>query len=478
MNELLFHKTKKRLDAANLPEVIVDAEPELADFYRRAWELAWDHVYESDQMPFSPYLSEGCGVNRVWIWDSCFMGMFCRYALKSFPGRATLDNLYELMNKPDAPIRIHHRDNPPLFAWIEWMYYQMDPDRKRLAEVLPKLTGHYDFLEKLDPAEHAADPAPLMTWKKEAGGYCWSGCPSGMDNTPRGRDDYDSIWWVDALAQQALSARYIVKIAQAVGDEAVKRRFETEFESKKALLQTYWDAETGAFLDRYRNGSGFCRVLTPASFWPVFADCATPEQRKRQFELLNDPRKLGGIVPFPSVSRDDPDFSPEGVYWRGAVWLPTAYMGIKALEQYGEYDQAAELSMKLLRHMVRTWKEYDPHTIWECYSPTETKPASGKRNPVVRKDFCGWSALGPISLLIENLIGVSGFDSDARSLNWNPGISEGRLGIRNLNFSGGRVDLVRENGMLRIGCDFPMTVYFEQHKLECKIGENIFPVPG
>ena len=477
MNEPLFHKTEKRFDAADLPEVIVEAEPELADFYRLAWKLAWDHVYESDQMPFSPYLSEGCGVNRVWIWDSCFMGMFCRYALKSFPGRATLDNLYELMNKPDAPIRIHHRDNPPLFAWIEWMYYQMDPDRKRLAEVLPKLTAHYDFLEKLDPAEHAADPAPLMTWKKEAEGYCWSGCPSGMDNTPRGRDDYDSIWWVDALAQQALAARYIVKIAQTVGDEAAKRRFGAEFESKKALLQTYWDAETGAFLDRYRNGRGFCRVLTPASLWPVFADCATPEQRKRQFELLNDPRKLGGIVPFPSVSRDDPDFSPEGAYWRGAVWLPTAYLGIKALEQYGEYGQAAELSMKLLRHMVRTWKEFDPHTIWECYSPTEAKPASGKRNPVVRKDFCGWSALGPISLLIENLIGVSGFDSDARSLSWNPGIPEGRLGIRNLNFCGGRVDLVRENGMLRIGCGFPMTVYFEQHQLECKIGENIFPVP-
>ena len=477
MNEPLFHKTEKRFDDADLPEVIVEAEPELADFYRLAWKLAWDHVYESDQMPFSPYLSEGCGVNRVWIWDSCFMGMFCRYALKSFPGRATLDNLYELMNKPDAPIRIHHRDNPPLFAWIEWMYYQMDPDRKRLAEVLPKLTRHYDFLEKLDPAEHAADPAPLMTWKKEAEGYCWSGCPSGMDNTPRGRDDYDSIWWVDALAQQALAARYIAKIAQAAGDEAAKRRFGAEFESKKALLQSYWDAETGAFLDRYRNGRGFCRVLTPASLWPVFADCATPEQRQRQFELLNDPRKLGGIVPFPSVSRDDPDFSPQGAYWRGAVWLPTAYMGIKALEQYGEYDQAAELSMKLLRHMVRTWKEYDPHTIWECYSPTEAKPASGKQKPIVRKDFCGWSALGPISLLIENLIGVSGFDSDARSLTWNPGVPEGRLGIRNLNFCGGRVDLVRENGMLRIGCGFPMTVYFKQHKLECKIGENIFPVP-
>ena len=474
MNEPLFHKTEKSFPVNDLPEVIVEAEPDFAEFYRLTWKLAWDHVYESDYLPFSPYLSEGCGVNRIWIWDSCFMGMFCRYALNSFPGRATLDNLYALLNQPNAPIHIHHRDNPPLFAWIEWMYYQMDSNKERLAEVLPKLTAHYDFLENLDPTEHADDPFPQMTWKKETGGYCWSGNPSGMDNTPRGRGDYNSIWWVDALAQQALAARYIVKIAEVLHSDNVKQRFQAEFEQKKALLQTYWDEKTGAFIDRYRDGNGFCRVLTPASFWPLFADCATPEQRTRQFSLLTDPRKLGGVVPFPSVSRDDPAFDPEGGYWRGSVWLPVVYMGIKALEHYGEYETAARLSLDLLRHMVRTWKEYDPHTIWECYSPTECKPATNKQQQTVRKDFCGWSALGPVSLLIENIIGISGYDSDARSLTWNPGIPEGRLGIRNLNFGGSRIDLIRENDLIRICCNGPLTVYYQKRKLDCKDGENIF----
>ena len=476
MSEPLFHPTKRLFPQNDLPEVIVEAEPDFSDFYHLAWKMAWEHVYESDHLPFSPYLSEGCGVNKVWIWDSCFMGMFCRYALNSFPGRATLDNLYALQFRTDAPIRIHHRDNPPLFAWIEWMYFQMDSDKKRLVEVLPKLIAHYGFLENLDPADHADDPAPQMTWKKEAEGYCWSGCPSGMDNTPRGRDDYDSIWWVDALAQQALSARYIVKIAEVLHETEVKQRFQMEFDAKKALLQTYWDEESGAFMDRYRDGSGFCRVLTPASFWPVFAGCATPEQRKKQFALLKDPNKLGGIVPFPSVSRDDPDFDPKGLYWRGAVWLPVAYMGIKTLEQYGEYEFASQLSLDLLRFMTRTWKEFEPHTIWECYSPTEHKPANSKQKPVVRKDFCGWSALGPISMLIENIIGISNFDSDSRSLTWNPGITEGRLGIRNLNFSGGRIDLIREKERILIRCDFPLTVYFQNYKLKCKCGDNLFTI--
>ena len=260
----------------------------------------------------------------------------------------------------------------------------------------------------------------------------------------------------------------------ALGKDDIVRRFQSEFEAKKELLKSYWDEETGAFLDLYRDGRGFCRVLTPASLWPVFADCATPEQRKKMFALLDDPEKLGGVIPFPSVSRDDPDFVPTGAYWRGAVWLPVAYMGIKAVEQYGEYEHAAQLSLKLLRFMARTWKEYEPHTIWECYSPTETKPATNKQNKVVRKDFCGWSALAPISLLIENIIGIDGFDSAARTLRWEPGISEGRLGVRNLNFGNGRVDLVREDGKIRIRGDFPLTVMYKGRKLECKAGENEF----
>ena len=217
-------------------------------------------------------------------------------------------------------------------------------------------------------------------------------------------------------------------------------------------------------------------MLTPASFWPIFAGCATSEQRKRQFALLNDPQRLGGIVPFPSVSRDDPDFDPKGAYWRGSVWLPVAYMGIKSLEQYGEYGFAAKLSLDLLRHMVRTWKGYEPHTIWECYSPSKPYPATQKTGKLCRMDFCGWSALGPISLLIENIIGISGFNSEEGTLTWNPGISQGRLGIRNLNFNGGKIDLIRENGQIRIGCGRPVTLYYQKQKMDCKAGENIFSI--
>ena len=53
-------------------------------------------------------------------------------------------------------------------------------------------------------------------------------------------------------------------------------RIDAARSQKTELLQRYWDPETGAFQDR-RDGA-FCRVLTPAIFWPMSANMATAEQ--------------------------------------------------------------------------------------------------------------------------------------------------------------------------------------------------------
>jgi glycogen debranching enzyme len=298
-----------------------------------------------------------------------------------------------------------------------------------------------------------------------------------MDNTPRGRDDYNSIWWVDALSQQALSAHYIAKIADVLGDNNTKQRFTAKFEEKKALLQNYWDEDTGAFLDIYRDGSGFCNVLTPASFWPAFAYCATVEQRKRLFSLLDDPCKLGGFVPFPSVSRDDPAFDPKGCYWRGAVWLPTAYMTVKTLEQFEEYGKAAELSLKLLRHMVKTWKEYEPHTIWECYSPTADLPSTCREDVYSRPDLCGWAALGPISLFIENLLGIRDVNTLKGTLVWEPRSNQ-RSGIENLKMGSNTVTLIADpqNGRATVESSEKFTLKLWGREYIVDQGRNEFPL--
>lgn len=88
------------------------------------------------------------------------------------------------------------------------------------------------------------------------------------------------------------------------------------------------------------------------------------------------PERLGGPLPLLSLARNDADFNAEnGCYWRGSLWLPTAYMAVKALEKYGEFELARDCARKILEHQYRTFAEYEPHTVWECYAPNAPEPA-------------------------------------------------------------------------------------------------------
>ena len=401
------------------------------------------------------------------------MSFFCRYAAHTFPGIESLDNLYRIMSGALAGLKIQHPDNPPLPAWAELEYFRFTGDTARLHRLLEQdrtLERHYEFLENCsgDTPDPAWGAIPL-SWRKTPEGYRWNGYSSGMDNTPRGRDDWNGLLWFDAVAQQGLAARSIAELAAIIGNESLRGRFQEEYRRKTDLLQHYWDPETGAFQDR-RDGA-FCRVLTPAIFWPMAAKMAPPEQAKQLAAHLENPEELGGSCPCPTVSRNDPAFTPEGAYWRGSVWVPLAYVTSVALRNYGFDDAARRLTGKLLTHMDATWRNYTPHSIWECYKPDRPEPALNSKGRICRADFCGWSALGPISMLIENLIGISEVSAQENRIRWTS-TSPRRHGIRNLRFGGNTVSLLCDAGEVSVTATRPFTLEFNGVRHACPAGKT------
>jgi len=185
------------------------------------------------------------------------------------------------------------------------------------------------------------------------------------------------------------------------------------------------------------NTHKFLKVMSIASYWTMTSETATKEQAEKLVKYLYDMKHFGGIVPFVSLSRSDLDFNPTGEYWRGSVWLPTAYATLKGLANYGFLKEAHELATNLLEHMSKTYSQFEPHTIWECYSPEECKPATIEtgENKFVRPDFCGWSALGPISIYIEFVLGFYEVNAFSRVIKWaKPDDFNGSIGIKNLCF--------------------------------------------
>lgn len=452
---------KPSFDRALIPQPVFDAEPGYVELYWKAWELAYAHVKWQKGLVQPLYMDEGLWDDTIWIWDSEFMVMFCKYAPKLFPGIQTLDNFYyTMLEDSGSSLRIQHPDNPPFFAWVENDYYKITGDRDHIRELLldKKFPQRYwDLFPTLSPERKLQFDHYPIALKYKGIGYEWSGISSGMDNTPRTRAGKGMLW-VDAISQQALSALYISRLAKVAGDGATAREFEKKWKELRVIVNKYyWDDSDGCYYDIVPAPSGETAsvadvqaspsawrttgILTPASFWPMLAEIPSKAQARRMTEFALRPDKLGGEVPWVTVSRDDPDFDAnDGWYWRGSMWLPTAYMGIKALEKYGFQEAADTTAEKVLSWMLRTYCDYEPHTIWECYSPTAPTPSSnhGKR---VRPDFCGWSAIGPISLFIENVLGFHDIDASSRTVHWDIR-HDCRHGLNNLTFGDTTTELL------------------------------------
>ena len=486
-----------------VPRPVYDARPEFVELYDKAWELTYDHIDTIPGILAPVYMDEAHRSDRIWVWDTCLMGHFCKYCPSVFPGIESLDNFYGiLLSDADVPLpkvlgnkwcgkdegkmltlRVQHPDNPPLLAWTEYSYALQTGDRARLEKVFDSLEKWYAMFDGFDPEAKRSHGAGIkVLLKKYDDGYAWGGNQSGMDNTPRGRTsaptpreacpDNPDLRWVDALAFQGLSALCMSRIAGILGNREAEEHWKAVHAGLSSKLnELYWDPSEGFYYDIFAGGEK-CKVRTIASWWPVLAGMADPDRAARMNEYLRDSLEFYGT---PSLSRSDPDFIPDGGYWRGSVWLPTTYMALKATDLCSEYALARETGVSLLDRMYRVYADFEPHTIWECYSPTSNEPARNKQGEVVRPDFCGWSALGPISVFIEDVIGIKEADAFRNTLLCNfEKHPKGRVGIRNYRFGETCCTVIATEKTVKVRSNRAFTLLLDGRSLPVRPGRNSF----
>jgi hypothetical protein len=156
------------------------------------------------------------------------------------------------------------------------------------------------------------------------------------------------------------------------------------------------------------------------------------EQVEALVAELRNPKTFGRLHPVPTVSADERAYDPKGGYWKGAVWPPVNTMVIRGLENNGQRELANQIALEHLRLITRIFK--DTGTVWENYAPDAAKPGTP-----AKRDFVGWSGLGPILYLIEYGIGIR-VDAPSNTILWNIR-SPQRVGIDRLRFGGTTVSL-------------------------------------
>lgn len=449
----VFLRAMPPLPKNQVPQPIISSYPEWKHIYWKAWEIAWSKIsFANSQNGFTEtYMDEGFN-EQIYQWDTCFIAEFGKYAEPLFPAYQSLDNFYR-KQRPDGYIqRVYHetdgkewqtpsRDepvvNPPLLAWMEWNFFEFSGNPKRLEDVYPNLKKYFFWIKN------------HMQSKDIPNLYFQTAWGSGMDNIPRGQSERSA--WIDMSSQQALAALYLGKIANKIGIPQDVAIWSHEHSLIKQAIQNYmWNERAGFFqdLDKQNRWSGHKHL---GSYWTMLAKVASPEQIQSMLAHLKDPNEFYRPQLFPALSASDPNYSPSGGYWSGGIWSPALYMTLQAVKKSKEWNFSREIAKKHL-HQVATvyaatflnlnkilpvYQDGSYQTFWECYSPETLEPCTrGDNQYYALQDFVGWSGLGPISMLIEDVIGIQILGSK-NLVRWNlqepgeVGLKNFKLGTRN-----------------------------------------------
>ncbi len=429
--------------------------------YDKVWEIAWSNLYKAN--PAAKFVSNFIDTafnGYLFMWDSSFIVMFGKYASRFFNFQKTLDNFYSHQHHDgficreiaeDRPGEQFTRDDPAstgpnILPWAEWAYYQSTGDRERLSRVFDPLCAYHNWLR-----EH-------RSWQD--GTYWSNGMACGMDNCPRPDARYHAKYshgfmsWIDACAQQYLSAAILTEMAAVLGREEEAAPYREEMAVLQAAINgKMWDEATGFYYDTLRDGrvSG---VKSLASYWTLLAGLVPPERAERFVAHLDDEREFKRPGRIPTLSADHPAYEARGGYWKGGVWAPTNYMTLCGLHKYGFDRLAFEIARDHVQAVTAVFNQTG--TVYENYAPESYDhgdPAKG--------DFVGWTGLSPISMLFEFVFGIHP-DAQNRQITWQVHLTEPH-GIKQYPLGDATVDLLCEPGadgrpVIHLQADKPVTI--------------------
>lgn len=228
---------------------------------------------------------------------------------------------------------------------------------------------------------------------------------SGMDNQVSRAGALDSFRYegVDLACYIHREYKAMEAMAIAMGDAAKGAEYAAKADALAAKVnEVFWNEEDGMYYDRDQETGEQVKVKCVSTFAPMWAGIAPKERAERLVkEHLCNTDEFWAEIPVSTYAKSEPDFFPgyvpEGDHicsWRGTTWIPTNYMLIHALNDYGYADIADELVSKTF-DMV--YKKND--VTREFYNS-----ATGEGLGLPR--FWGWSSLGYI-MPLEKILGYN-----------------------------------------------------------------------
>lgn len=304
---------------------------------------------------------------HMWLWDSVFHAL----AIVNYNKQLAKDAIKAVISQIHPDGFIPHMMNPTDFsdvtqpqvlAWGVWEVYRKTGDKSFLRYC----SGALEKYLLWDMRNRDKNGNGLLEWLTEPE-YSECKCgESGQDDSPR--FDFDcEMDAVDFSAFAAHDALYLSYIFKELGAVKKSEKWAKVYEDiKKAVNDILWDEQSGVYYDRLFGGE-FSKILTPASFFPMFACIPDARMAEKMVRVLTDESKLWTPVPLATVAKSHPAYSSD--MWRGGVWLNLNYFIIKGLQNYGYGELAETLRIKTLETVEKWYKQTG--AIFEFYDPED-----------------------------------------------------------------------------------------------------------
>ncbi len=334
-----------------------------------AYDTIMGNVYGREGYPWSPLRGISPGKNHfegIWNWDAAFHsvgvsrwdtelskeGVFGFFKYQCENGKlpdvkfedGTLQDLFS---------------KPPVFAWACEIIYKNGGDIDFLKEIYPKLVLNCRWWEKNRKYNEmfyydSDEEKGTEEYERHAR------FESGWDNSPRWDKGINRLWPVDLNCFVFMTYKSLSYISDKLSLFDDSKEWENKSTTLEKLInEKLWDDKNKYYADCDRFTGEISDVLTPASFMPLYIKIADIDRA----ECMNELAKTKFEYNMPTVSFDNPAYSTE--YWRGPVWLNTAYFAAKGLKNY-DFETADKIKENILemcgKYSNNIYENYDART--------------------------------------------------------------------------------------------------------------------
>jgi hypothetical protein len=282
--------------------------------------------------------------------------------------------------KQDYPHKNMPTTSAPFFSWINWEIYNTGKDRQFLADAYKSGAKYIEWLDKNRDTD-------------KDGTYEWG--PYGIIENVR--DWYNAVFQVSAeryldVDKEDISdelecldltlmvikeERSLAKMAKVLGkDKEANYWLDKANKTSKLVNQRMWDDSTQFYYSVNKKDHSFkfmtrdLRRQEIIGFLALWAEVAPADRAEKLLETLTDSTKFWRRYGIPTLSAQDPWYSPDVDYcckWNGPVWLLWDYMVYAGLKSYGYNEVAKKLAGKMV--LCVTTQLSKNHNYWESYSP-------------------------------------------------------------------------------------------------------------